>query len=554
MTSELVRTKSNRILSANDYPEATILALSPRMRAMDNSGEDSDEDADIEAFLGSVDEEVLDIDQAYQEPPNESTPLQRSVTSASEVLARARVSNENLPFYKRPAVLMICTVEFLFFFAIGVSGASELILILEAVCSKVDPGHCDSSLVQNANAQAQKWYALTSVINVLVSGKVGQLSDIYGRRPAVLFVMLCCLASGIVEYIVLQPENFSVFKLLLAGCIQSFGGSVFVLVAIGNSYVVDVVPENERMQAIGQLSAYYNFGMGAGPLVASFCGLPPRVNFQVSIGLMAITFVVTFAFLPESRPMRLKDRSRRMSQESATQASDSIPRKLGFGSIVDSIGSLRLLWITRHNSDGTLDYASRFNVIFLLCINAIFFTAGLGLGMPKVLYAGYTFHWDVTLTSLYMGLSMSLRALVLLLFSPWLYKLFVSIFQKHSKRVDYIDLFTFSFSLISDMFVEVSCICASNTSTFFISTIFVGFASLGMPTLHSTLVKYSPSSAQNGEFFGAIALITNFLALLAPVLGLTLYQFSVSIDPKLIFYVGLAFYISALSLVFFIRI
>ncbi|QPG75109.1 hypothetical protein FOA43_002450 [Brettanomyces nanus] len=317
-------------------------------------------------------------------------------------------------------------------------------MIMEGVCYKVNQGRdqpyqCDSPFIQKTNAQVQKWLSLTAIINILVSGKVGQMSDTHGRKPVILFIIACDLVGFIVILVVLTPRYFSARLLFLGGSIQSMGGSIFVLMGVSDSYIVDVVVKQHRMQAMGKLVAFMTFGMGLGPLSASIANLSPRYTLLVSVLLRVFALALVVLFLPESRSAKLRakarrrlSRERRMSDEQIqhTFSVSGIVNLLGLNQLIDSLKSIKLLWISRHPD-----------------------------------------------------------------------------------RLDYIDRTYLVVALLCEIGMQTMGVIANTTAGFLMIAPFMAFASLGTPTLHSALIKYSPSSAKNGEFFGALALFTNIIIL-----------------------------------------
>ncbi|VEU24148.1 DEKNAAC105464 [Brettanomyces naardenensis] len=563
------------VLDDNVLGQAAILSMG------DESGAEADEENDVnvddidldvdEDADADVDESSVGLFQPTKDEPSIRDSIVRVLSrnsldgvdssgavSDGEMLRRARNHNRSLSWHRRPAMPMICAAIFLFFFSSGFSLASELQLILEGVCyrynsGKQDPYSCNSPVVQRLNAQVQKWISLTAVISILVSGKIGKLSDIHGRRPVLLFTFLCNLASRAFLLLVLTPQYFSGGLLLLAAAIESFGGSTFVLIGIANSYVVDVVDDTHRMQAMGQLVAYMNFGMGLGPLCSSIINLSPRHTLEVSVILRILTVLLCAFFLPESRPAKLRTKARRLSSERRSD-STGVSRYFGLDPLLDSFKSLKLLWVTRYDNEGTLDRSARINVLLLVFINVIIMGSSIGFALSTMLYATFAFDWEAGMISLFLGIIMLLRAMVLLFFNPWFFDKLHHVVEKRSDRLDYIDLVYLVISLFSEMCVQLVGVVAGTTQAFLLIAPFEAFASLGSPTLHSSLVKYSPSSGRNGEFFGALALITNMVTLLAPMAGLSIYSASLNFNPRMIFYVATGLFGIALGTTLFLRV
>ncbi|KAF6010976.1 hypothetical protein HII12_002568 [Brettanomyces bruxellensis] len=479
--------------------------------------------------------------------------------SDGEMLTRARNDYKSLPWYKRPSVLMISIAVFCLTCSDSFSTGAQLQLTLGAVCNYMNKDMenklaCDALEIQQANATLLKWVNLTTVLSVLMSGKLGKLSDIYGRKPVLIFVISCLLAAKLTQLIILLPQYFSPALMVLSGLISSAGGSIPMLISLGESYVVDVVEEKDRMQAIGKFMAYFSFGLGIGPFISAATGLQSMTLFRLSAFFIMIITILCITFLPESRPQKLRRRSRRLSLDQAEESKHLLVQRIGLKSVVDSFRTLKLLWVTRYDDSGKLDLRARSNVLLLVCISIVSSFVETGFAMPVILYATYQFHWGSTTTSTFLGAFMLLRTLVLLFFSPWFYGKLTRFLAKDLHNVDYIDVLFLVVSLVAELFVQLVCICARSTAQFSLSTVFFAFAAMLTPALHSTFAKFSPGASKNGEFFGSLAFISNIIGLVAPIIGLSIYSAVLKYNPSIIFYICVLFLAVDVALTLLIKI
>ena len=479
--------------------------------------------------------------------------------SDGEMLIRARNDYLNLPWYKRPSVLVISIAAFLLTCSDSFSTAAQLQLTLSAVCDYVNKDRenklaCDALEIQQANATLLKWVNLTTILSVLMSGKLGKLSDIHGRKPIFIFTVSCLLVQKLSQMIILLPQYFSPGLMILSGLIGSAGGSVPMIISLSESYIVDVVEEKDRMQAIGKFMAFFSFGLGIGPFMSAATGFQSMTLFRLSVFFILIITVLCISFLPESRPPKLRRRSRRLSLDEAEVSEHMFVHKFGLKSVVDSFKALKLLWVTRYDDNGKLDLRARLNVLLLVGINIIASFVETGFAMPLILYAIYLFHWGSTVTSAYIGALMLLRTFVLLFFNPWFYGKLTRFLKKDLKNVDHIDVIYLFVSISAELVLELVCICARNTAQFSLTSIFSAFAAMLTPALHSTFAKFSPGASKNGEFFGSLAFISNIMGLVAPIVGLSIYSSVLQYNPLIIFYIGIFFLAVDVGLTFLIRV
>lgn len=489
----------------------------------------------------------------------------KSDVSVSHLINEARKEHKLIDWHKRPTAFMISSVMFLYSFSIGVGMTSELQLLIYAVCwvTNGEPTHCNSPDIQQASANLQKWNStVTAIIKILVSANISSLSDIYGRKPLLLYTFFMTFLSRFALIFVFTPSFFSGGAYIISQSIDSIGGSMFVLMAVSNSYVVDVVDDEDRLHSLGKVVAGMFMGMALGPTLSSFLALSPEQLLKVSVVLTFFAFIIVVVFLPESRSTKLRTRSRRESdhalnllvlQEQANQS--RWYDKLGLTQLVDSFFSLKLLWITRLDpATMKLDISSRVNVLYLLAIDTLISSCQIGGASALILYGIYWYGWDQNKLGILVGFASALRALILTFFNPWFHSKLKQKFVYHSTSVDFIDIITISLS-VGALFCGSTFVCFV-TSEFglIIYVIFTSFVGLASPTIHSSILKHNPDSGKNGAWFGALALIRNIINLIAPIIFLSVYVLSFDTWRPLIFGVISLFALLSSFLICSIRI
>lgn len=497
-----------------------------------------------------------------------------SEVSDSLLLIEERDRHASIAWYKRPSIMMISVIMFLYTFSLGISMSADLKLTTDGVCYLHNHAleNCASSEVQQLNAYLLKWNTfISSFIKILVSAKMGKMSDIHGRKPLITFVFAMTAISKLSMVFILTPKYFSFGGVILGNAVDSFGGSIFVLLGLANSYTIDVVHDHERLQALGKLTGALFLGLSLGPLASSFLGAYADVSNLQLIGLTAfltiMSMVILALFVPESRGMKLRTKSRRASVRSRREMDlkPSLAYKVGLSPLIDSFQSLKLLWITRPKSYGVkpgniensnspptefqalvpqinnpkdVDTAARINALLLLAIEILITMCSVGASLPVALYFIYQYKFDQAQLGLYAGAAAGMRSMALTIFNPWFQNKLLKWMHHDQYNVDFIDLTSIFTALLCELIAALFCSFTKRFYAIIIYVILASLSSIASPVIHSTLLKYNVNPGKNGEFFGALALIRNLVNLVAPLLFFTVYSIGVGHNyPQAIFYV-----------------
>lgn len=121
----------------------------------------------------------------------------------------------------------------------------------------------------------------------------GRFSDRYGRRPA----LMVGLGASAIAYIIFAFSN-SLELLFLCRIVQGAGGGT---VGVVQAYVADATKPEERVKALGWLSAATNMGVAIGPAIGSAAmGLGTWGPGIVAAGLAIINMIFAWFYLSES--------------------------------------------------------------------------------------------------------------------------------------------------------------------------------------------------------------------------------------------------------------
>ncbi|MBY0519923.1 MAG: MFS transporter, partial [Sphingomonas sp.] len=186
---------------------------------------------------------------------------------------------------KPPPILLLAFIVFIDLCGIGLIIPVVPSLVVRLAHVSLDQAAGLGSLLLLAYAAAQ--FACAPLI--------GGLSDRYGRRPVLIWVMV---ALG-VDYVIMAFAP--TFEWLLAGRLVS--GIMGASFAPANSCIADSVPAAERGRAFGILGAGGAAGFVAGPALGGFLvGVDPRAPFLAAAGLAFVAAIACVALLSETLP------------------------------------------------------------------------------------------------------------------------------------------------------------------------------------------------------------------------------------------------------------
>ncbi|MBA4049283.1 MAG: tetracycline resistance MFS efflux pump [Sphingomonas sp.] len=196
----------------------------------------------------------------------------------------AALNDRRVPV-QRPPILLLAFIVFIDLCGIGLIIPVVPSLVVRLTGASLDQAAVLGGVLLLAYAAAQ--FAFAPLI--------GGLSDRYGRRPVLIWVLV---ALGF-DYIVMAFAPS--FWWLLAGRIIS--GVMGASFAPANSCIADAVPEGERGRAFGILGAGGAAGFVAGPAIGGLLvELDPRAPFLAAAALALAAALASMAVLRETLP------------------------------------------------------------------------------------------------------------------------------------------------------------------------------------------------------------------------------------------------------------
>jgi DHA1 family tetracycline resistance protein-like MFS transporter len=216
---------------------------------------------------------------------------------------------------RRPAVAFIMVTSLLDVIGIGLIIPIMPILVGEFTSSR--------------DAQAY-WYGAVAVTygasQFLCAPLLGALSDRFGRRPLLLLGI-----AGLGATFLVTALAHSLWVIVAA---RVLGGGLSANFAVGQAYVADITPAQQRTQALGKLGAMFGIGFVLGPMLGGLLGgIDLRLPLFAAAGLCALNWLYGLLVLPESLPAQQR-RSLSQARVNPLVALAGVGRLQGVGALV----------------------------------------------------------------------------------------------------------------------------------------------------------------------------------------------------------------------------
>lgn len=505
--------------------------------------------ATVSETLPLLDDTDADIDfETTRYAPDVTAEEEMEEEEQSILLSESRILE-----HKKINLFIITVVSLLYFTSLASSISSTIVLTIRKICQdlcsykligddnnlsllnamdsfSVGKTKCDSDRAQSINSSLTSILLFSSsLVNVIVAGKVGELSDKYGRK---VMLIICCLVSLIARcltaLLLTSLVKFNVYLFIGFSLLESFTGGMKSMAGILKSYVIDLVEPEERIPALSVMTGTVLFGVAAGPLINNFANKISNGNDFVAVfGSLIGTLLVGILLIicvPETHfthNKRLEHQHQHQHQLEQTRSSFSdIISALNF--FVKIFESLKLFWI-RKTPSNPKPLKKRLSVLFLVAIDLITSSSMVTTIQTTVLYATLKFKWNTIQIGYllsFVGILGSLQSFVII---PAYMKFmesrgYVTKGDGERKTLTFTDLFNLRFATTMYVIQSVLLVCARSPVWLYAAVTVGSFGTINQSTIHSCLVKLCSENVEGrpgsndsriGELFGAISLQEN---------------------------------------------
>ena len=510
--------------------------------------------ADLELAANDVYEAILENDDDYDEDEHNEDVVW---------LREQRLLNKSIHWLRRPSVLMVSAITFLLAFSISSAEATRQVITLKLACNTLGAEKCNKDSAQVLMSNLQLGYTITAATIMLISsGKIAPLSDLYGRRPFLITVILCILVGKSLKfYFMYSYTDLQFYSMIASEAISNLGGGLMSLIALCNCYISDVAEPHQRIYALGIGFAAMFVGLSVGPLVGNFIialtsKMSPQADIRkqefiplkFEIGILFLNLLMTIFILPESRSEKARKKSRTLSRSLSEINLREMQQSPWHERLINQLNFLKPLKmlvipdeLVKQSNKHKVS-RDRFTILVLAFIDCIMSTMAMSFGEIFILYGIYNYDWTQNSIGHLLAISCSSKAVVLILLSPIINHKILQHGLKFKVFKTQLDMVDFSMCLIGIVFETIGFYgysVAPSTSVFFLFTVLCGFGTLIGPSINSSIIKFYPES-KIGELFGALALIKNIFALVIPVFYLSVYKWSVGTlhRPGLVFVIA----------------
>lgn len=505
------------------------------------------------------------IEEEEEEDEGEESPDEDIVWLREQIENHKAVS-----FIYRPSVYTLGLVICLFMLAMSSTIATKQIILFKLACNSVtdSKGYCDPVDTQLL-VSSYTMYSMvgSTIVSLIPVAKVGELSDIYGRKPFFILVFFSFTLSHIFLYLIFRNYDTFQFKLLLAAnWVGNITGGAMIISALIGSYISDIVESHARIYSLGLGMSSLFIGQSAGPIIGNWISdLGKRLDgdtagkigisaitqasrilqseylllkFEIVVNIIICIYLVTL--FPESRNEKARQKSRANSVSSTSDSATALSQlqnqqqQIGFFRKFFDIFSplLILAYPTSLISENNKHKASklRFVVISLTVIQCVHMMIVLTLGQILMNYGIFVFDWATEDVGLLLTILASSKAIVLIVLLPiFQNKVLVKIFKFRvlKKQLDMVDYSMMIIGYSIDTLYYLLMVVANSTNQVYLLLGLFAFGSISGPATQSSLLKFYPTS-KTGVVFCANSLLHNVVAVIAPILVMNFYRSSLT--------------------------
>ncbi|KAG0666612.1 hypothetical protein C6P46_004278 [Rhodotorula mucilaginosa] len=351
---------------------------------------------------------------------DETTPL----------LSGERVAATQPKAVKRSASLLIIPY-FLFALFSGACATVEIEAIGQIACRLVVPVPVPTSTSQDrleweamcrvapdvlkkTSSVVTEILLVSGILSALTAAWWGGVSDRRGRRVVLATTSFADMVTNAMMLAVLaMPNTFGYAWLLVSAVVAGVTGGQLASLAIGATYLSDLVTPEIKTQTLSLYEAANFGGMAIGPLLGPYMmrirGLGVTAPY-VGLLIVRLLFVLLLPLMPETLPVRPLHDDASESVNSSSDEADVKPAAFASRFLAAPIALLQPFRVlVPAKVDGRRSYQ-----LPLIAASYALLMIVPGLGPVKILYGRGTFGWGPVETGRFITFTSALKIVVLL--------------------------------------------------------------------------------------------------------------------------------------------
>ncbi|KAH6957907.1 major facilitator superfamily domain-containing protein [Ilyonectria sp. MPI-CAGE-AT-0026] len=339
------------------------------------------------------------------------------------------ISPDSVPEEPIQRYVVLMCVQFLFIieFSQFIMEPPLQEIMEDFVCHSYHPDHamgvpqeqdarCKDADVQGTLAMARSWMLwVEMLVPLLVQIPYGVSADRYGRRP-VLFLGLFGIVLSTIWYMIvlLRPDVFSIWHILLGSIPTLIGGGWAVVAAMVWTILSDSIPTSKRTSFFYQLHAMMLILSAAfRPVAGWLLSIDPWLPMWIGLGALVISMFSSL-LIPETLQLR------KIADDEHRQFEEANQERLGEDEPKLKEGVIPMAWSTTKKDFSRIWHfvLGSKNIMFLIVAYGLCYPIMIAFEMNMLQYVTKRFGWDWSTATYFTTISKVTSVIVLLVFLP----------------------------------------------------------------------------------------------------------------------------------------
>ena len=367
------------------------------------------------------------------------------------------------------------------------------------------------------------------LLSAVISPKLGQLSDRYGRKWMISITVLgSVLCEAVIITVARYPDNFSVNWILLGYAFDGLGGSFTAAMALSFAYASDCTVPDKRNVVFGYYQGSLFCGIAIGPILAGYIikatGQLLSI-FYIALGAHSAFLLFLLFIVPESlskkRQLRAREKSEFVGAGERQMSSNWLSITIKFLTGTNVVRPLAILWPT---GEGT-NPAVRRNLAFLAAVDTTMFGVAMSSMTVVIIYTNYMFGWGNLEGSAFVSIVNSSRVFTLLVILPLTSRILRGPRSDSVQRLsgcDSIDLGIIRTAILFDLLGYIGYSTVRSGNLFILCGAIASIGGMGSPALQAAMTKHVPPD-RTGQVLGAMGLLHALARVIAPTIFNLIY-------------------------------